>query len=238
MTAKNTTAGTAAAPLVHWLMLISGLALVTVQRIDHPDTVVPLWLGAVVGTAVGQIMGRRRLRLWLAVAVIANLMWMLPLATLPVWGWAQGVREVWGGLEMAELAFAPAALCGYLSLGERATLAVFWFPAVLWMMAILDRSGSVKLQGTVSWVLLAGSSALLLASLYTREARRIALWRGYATVRLAAPRSLAVLQRAPLRSAGQAVWVAVRPEKIRLSKEPALGDRLNQLKGEIGRAHV
>jgi putrescine transport system ATP-binding protein len=32
---------------------------------------------------------------------------------------------------------------------------------------------------------------------------------------------------------GQAVWVAVRPEKIRLSKEPALGDRLNQLKGEV-----
>ena len=32
---------------------------------------------------------------------------------------------------------------------------------------------------------------------------------------------------------GQAVWVAVRPEKIRLSKEPAAGERLNQLEGEV-----
>jgi len=206
MKTTKSTPGTAAAPLVHWLMLIAGLALVTVQRIDHLDTVVPLWIGAVVGTAVGQLMGRRRLRLWLALAAIANLMWMLPLASLPVWGWIHGMNEMWSGLETAELAFAPAALCGYLSLGERATLAVFWFPAVLWMMAILDRSGSVHLQGTVSWILLAGSSALLLASLYTREARRIALWRGYATVRLAAPRSGAVLRRAPLRSAGQLAW--------------------------------
>ncbi len=32
---------------------------------------------------------------------------------------------------------------------------------------------------------------------------------------------------------GQRVWVALRPEKIRLSKEPAVGDRVNQIKGIV-----
>jgi len=32
---------------------------------------------------------------------------------------------------------------------------------------------------------------------------------------------------------GQQVWVALRPEKIRLSKQPAAGDRVNQLKGMV-----
>ena len=32
---------------------------------------------------------------------------------------------------------------------------------------------------------------------------------------------------------GQRVWVALRPEKIRLSKEPAGGDRINQVKGTV-----
>jgi putrescine transport system ATP-binding protein len=34
-------------------------------------------------------------------------------------------------------------------------------------------------------------------------------------------------------SAGQRVWVALRPEKIRLSKQPMTGDRLNQIKGTV-----
>jgi putrescine transport system ATP-binding protein len=32
---------------------------------------------------------------------------------------------------------------------------------------------------------------------------------------------------------GQRVWVALRPEKIRLSKEPAADDRVNQIKGTV-----
>ena len=32
---------------------------------------------------------------------------------------------------------------------------------------------------------------------------------------------------------GQRVWVALRPEKIRLSKQPVLGDRVNQIKGMV-----
>jgi putrescine transport system ATP-binding protein len=32
---------------------------------------------------------------------------------------------------------------------------------------------------------------------------------------------------------GQRVWVALRPEKIRLSKEPVAGNRINQLKGTV-----
>jgi putrescine transport system ATP-binding protein len=34
-------------------------------------------------------------------------------------------------------------------------------------------------------------------------------------------------------SAGQRVWVALRPEKIRLSKQPVAGERVNQLKGTV-----
>jgi putrescine transport system ATP-binding protein len=34
-------------------------------------------------------------------------------------------------------------------------------------------------------------------------------------------------------SAGQRVWVALRPEKIRLSKVPPTGDRINQLQGVV-----
>ncbi len=34
-------------------------------------------------------------------------------------------------------------------------------------------------------------------------------------------------------SVGQQVWVALRPEKIRLSKEPPAGDRINRLKGVV-----
>jgi len=32
---------------------------------------------------------------------------------------------------------------------------------------------------------------------------------------------------------GQQVWVALRPEKIRLSKQPVGGERVNQLKGTV-----
>jgi putrescine transport system ATP-binding protein len=32
---------------------------------------------------------------------------------------------------------------------------------------------------------------------------------------------------------GQQVWVALRPEKIRLSKQPVDGERVNQLKGTV-----
>ena len=75
-------------------------------------------------------------------------------------------------------------------------------------MAILDRSGGTELQGRVSWLLLGGSSVLLLGSLYTREMRRIALWRRHATVRLADARSPAVLREAPLRAASRMAWMA------------------------------
>ena len=34
-------------------------------------------------------------------------------------------------------------------------------------------------------------------------------------------------------TAGQRVWVALRPEKIRLSKQPCTGGRTNQLKGQV-----
>src|SRR5262249_13035815 len=34
-------------------------------------------------------------------------------------------------------------------------------------------------------------------------------------------------------AAGQRVWVALRPEKIRLTKQPATGARTNQLKGTV-----
>ena len=40
-------------------------------------------------------------------------------------------RAVW-------MAYVPAALCGFWCLGDRTSLVAFWFPAVIWMLTILD----------------------------------------------------------------------------------------------------
>src|SRR5262249_24299200 len=107
----------------------------------------------------------RRVRLWVAVMVVAIvsfqgaiiLGWVMPLSCL--------------------MAFVPAALCGYLGLTERLGLVAFWFPALLWMLSILDRTSGHSIGGGESALLLGGLALLFLVYLRMRETRRASLWR-------------------------------------------------------------
>lgn len=193
------------AALIQWPVLIFGLALLTALRLDEIDKMVPLWVGGVVGTAVGQLLARGRLRAWLSVFIIGNLLWLAPLVLAPVWSLLGA--SPWPAMETFIMAFAPAAFCGYLSLSERGALAAFWFPAVPWVVAILDRSSGVSLGGQGSWLALAALAVLFLGFLRARESRRVDLWRGHATTRLASAAGEAVLRKAPLRRAGQLAWM-------------------------------
>jgi hypothetical protein len=204
--------GTAAAPLLHWLLLVSGLALVTVLRAGEHETTGALWLGSVAGTALGQLAAWRRLRLWVVAFLLVNLTWVSVLMMAPLWvGSELGLRDPWDDFAMCLKTLVPALICGYLSLSERGALAAFWFPAVLWMVAILDRTGptGATLESARSRLLLGALAALLVAFLHARETRRVALWRGHATVRLAEPRRRAVLRVAPLHAAAQVGWAVV-----------------------------
>jgi hypothetical protein len=191
--------------LVHWLVLICGLALLTALRIDELEKMLPLWIGALLGTAIGQLLARGRLRMWLAGFIVVNLLWLAPIAFVPIWPLLGA--QPWAAIETLMMALAPAAVCGYLSLSERGALAAFWFPAVPWVVALLDESKSLAIGGAESWLLLGALAILLLGFLRAREARRVALWRGYATTRLATPVGEAVLRQAPLRRLGQIAWM-------------------------------
>jgi hypothetical protein len=193
--------GTAIAPLMYWLVLVYGLALLTALRMDELDKTVPLWVGSVVGTGLGQLLAWRRLRLWLVVFVVVNMVWMVPLLGLPVLIHIERMDHV---LEIVLMAFVPAALSGYFSLSERGGLLAFWFPASVWMISILDDGD----RGARDGLLLGALAVGLLGFLLAREARRVALWQGHAVQRLAAARSPVVLRTAPLRAVSRIAWVA------------------------------
>ncbi|MFT3770293.1 MAG: hypothetical protein QM820_33110 [Minicystis sp.] len=207
--AAPATPGTAAAPLLHWLLVVCGLAVLTVLRDGELDKMLPLWVGAVIGTAMGQFLARWQVRPWLTVFIVANSMWIGPLMLLPVWSFLVDARASWTAVEIALMAFAPAAACGYFSLSERGALLAFWFPAVLWVLSILEGGSESALEGARSWLLLGALVGLLLAYLGARETRRVALWQTHATVPLAEARSRAVLRSSPLRFMGRIGWVAM-----------------------------
>ena len=208
MSPQHPTPRTATASLAYWLLLLCGLAALTVARLDELDSMLSLWLGAVIGTAFGQILAWRRMRLWLVGVIVLNSMWLGALLMMPFWALFKGLADPWMSLQVSVFAFAPAALCGYLALTERGGLAAFWFPAVLWTLAILDRPGGTSLADHGSWLLLSALAVLFLAFLHARETRRLALWRRHATVRISPPRGFAVLREAPLRVIAQAAWLA------------------------------
>ena len=207
-TDKKPVPGSAALPLTYWLMLVCGLSVLTAMRIDEPEKMAPVWVGSLLGTAMGLLMARLRLRLWLFGFIVLNAMWIGALMLLPLWSLIETPAQPWAAAETCVLAFAPAALCGYLCLSERWTLAAFWFPAMLWMLAILDRSGGASLSGPTVWLLLSALGVLLLGFLRARESRRVALWQEHATAPLAEPSNRAVLREAPLGVAAQLVWMA------------------------------
>jgi len=60
-----------------------------------------------------------------------------------------------------------------------------------------------------------------------------ALEPGYITVRCGETGCALLVDELGRFGAGQRVWIALRPEKVRLSKEPVAGGRVNQLKGTV-----
>ena len=181
--------------IVYWLTLVVGLALYTAIRFDEYWVVVPIWIGAIGGTALGQVLALRDYRLWLTASILGG---------VALWGVMLSPK----GLDTTTfwMAFVPATLCGSLSLADRWSLAAFWFPVVVWMLSILDgRPGRVALDGS-GVVLIAGLAIAFIAFLHTRESRRIGLWRAVAAAPLASGHRAAVMKEMPGRQLARAGW--------------------------------
>jgi hypothetical protein len=162
---------------IYWALLVFGMVVYTALRLDAVAVLEPMWAGTIAGTALGQVLAVRRYRTWLAVLlIVAVALFVLPHVPAEVAG-----KRLW-------LAFMPAALCGFWSLGDRTTLASFWFPAVIWMLSILDGAHAGSLPNGNGLVLFAALAVLFVVFLRVREERRVALWRTVAPGPLATPR--------------------------------------------------
>jgi hypothetical protein len=180
---------------VYWLMLLSGLALYAALWTDDVSVVIPVWIGAVAGTLIGQGVALARYRPQvLLIAAFATILFCGPHIPHDV-----DRARLW-------LAFFPALLCGYWSLGDRMALAAFWFPAMLWMLSILDHTDASAIPSGSGLVLLGGLALLFVLFLRVRESRRVALWRTIAVTPLATLGRAVVLAEQPnlqlLRSGG------------------------------------
>lgn len=185
-----------AAPLVavYWAALVGGLALYTWTRDDAADVAV-LWAGALGGTALGQILALRNLRGWAAAALVLGATLVAAPAAL-----ALGVPGTFFA------ALLPAALCGFASLGERGAAAAFWFPAMTWMLTVVDRLDGEAAAETLdrrALVLLGAVAVGFVALLWAAERRRLGLWRAGGTARATAA---ATLREPPGRAAARVAW--------------------------------
>jgi hypothetical protein len=194
------------APLVYWLLLLGGLTAAH-GALEHDKTSrgLALWVGAVVGTAMGQLLAWRRVRLWvLAILLPASLFVSLWFTVVVCWTDGLG----FGVLEVGLMAWVPALLCGYGSLGERGALAAFWFPVAIWMLGILHGAEGATLSGAKSYLLLGALAVLFLSFVYAKELRRVAIWQTHGAVRLSARKPETILRHSPSRAVGQVAWVA------------------------------
>jgi len=205
MSTRDSSNRTAAAALVYWLMVMCGLAGLSVLRMNTPREFVPLWVGSVAGVALGQTLGWLRMRVWLIAVMTIVALAVSPILFALVYALAGSLNI---GFETCLLAFVPAAVCGYLSLSERGGLVAFWYPAMLWMLVILDRPAADAFDPHQALPLVAGLGGLFVVFLRSRETRRTALWGSFSTRRLAEPLSRTVLRTSPLRGASQHLWTA------------------------------
>jgi hypothetical protein len=209
MKAEQGSHGSGLAPLLHWLLVVGGL-LTAYRVLEHEHSGAKgLWVGAVVGTAIGQGVAWRgvsvKALMLLGPLAMATAVWLGFIACLMT-GFTPPVD--WSDTELGAMAFVPALVCGYASLSERGGLVAFWFPTSLWALAMLDGTDGTTFGDAWSWGLLSVLAALFVAFLAAREARRVSLWQGHATVRLAPRHSTAVLRRSPTRGLSQALWAA------------------------------
>jgi hypothetical protein len=181
--------------VIYWVMVLGGLAMFTATRTGDPATLAPLWIGAIGGTILGQYLALHDLRLWLAGAIIA----LVGLYCEPLLPSGHGSAQLWQ-------AFIPAALCAFWSLGDRAVLAAAWFPAVLWMLAILDRNDQPLAPDGVAAVLLGALALLFVGFLRVRESRRVDLWRTVSPEPLAPVQPAELLREPPARQLARVGW--------------------------------
>lgn len=198
--------GTATAPLLYWLAVICGLTGITVIRIDQIQEVIPIWFGAIVGVSLGQLVAVLRIRVWATALVALMSSWIVGPAIYI------GLCELFGfgaDTQTALMALLPAFICGYASLTERGGLIAFWYPAMLWMLVILDGEAPGSFAPRAYLPMAIGLGVFFVAFLRARETRRAALWRAYAHERLAKPGESAVLSGSPVRGMSQLGFTAL-----------------------------
>ena len=181
--------------LVYWLMLVGGLALFTFNRIEDAAALQGIWLGLLIGTGLGHLLALRDVRFAVAfLAILLGACWMV--AVVP--------PEVAGG-SFAKTMVA-AGLCAFWSLGDRSSLAAFWFPTMIWMLSILDRTTDAVMPDRIGVVLLGGLALMFVAFLRVRESRRLQLWKTVGFARIAAARPASVLKEHPGGRIARASW--------------------------------
>jgi hypothetical protein len=181
--------------LVYWLVLLGGLVMYSAGQLGHARQLTPLWIGAIVGTGLGQFLALRDFRLWLTTTILVVAMYF----TIPVLSNGFSDFALWK-------VFLPAALCGFWSLGDRAVLTAFWFPVVLWMLSVLDRTDGKLAPDTTGLVLLGTLALAFFLFLRMRESRRVGLWTVVSAIPLAPAKPAALLKEAPGRQLARAGW--------------------------------
>ncbi|HEY5947580.1 MAG TPA: hypothetical protein VIV40_18880, partial [Kofleriaceae bacterium] len=183
---------------VYWLMLILGMGSCIAMRADA--SIAAIWTGTVAGTVLGHALALVNTRTWFALLTILTV-------TALVGPSAPGelsATTLW-------LAFMPAAACAYWSLGDRTTLIAFWFPAVIWMLSILDRARANGSPDDTGIALLGVLALLFLLFLRVRETRRVALWTTVASpsISLAEIRPAVLLKDRPGLRIARTGWALV-----------------------------
>jgi hypothetical protein len=165
------------------------------------DDLAALWAGALAGTALGQGLALRNVRGWFAAAIVG----MAALVFAPMLAVGGAPATLWQAL-------LPAALCGYWSLGERTAPAAFWFPAMTWMLTVVDRLDGDDAAATMdarAFVLLGGVAVGFLALLWTAERRRLGLIRAVGSAAVVPGRAAALREPAGRTLARAGWWAAV-----------------------------
>jgi hypothetical protein len=183
---------------VYWALLAFGITMYTGIRSDSLEVLAPVWLGTFVGTVVGQVLALRNARGWflLLVTVGGGMLWIPQLPdSIPV-------NPVW-------MAYVPATLCAYWALGDRTSLLAFWFPAMIWMLSILDGTSPSAMPDSTGLILLGALALLFVVFLRVREERRIALWRTVAPSPLAVVKPTVMLHEGANGKLPRIAWTVV-----------------------------